>query len=139
VLVPTFSLGRAQLLTHYLQELMRDGRLPPLPVFVDSPLAADVADVYRSHLDALRPAAARQLQEACNFLEGPQLRYLRSVEESKQLNTMREPCVIVASGGMCEGGRILHHLKQRVDDPRCTVILVSYQTPGSLGSRLMER
>jgi metallo-beta-lactamase family protein len=139
VLVPTFSLGRAQLLTYYLQELMSDGRLPPLPIFVDSPLAADVAAVYRDHLDALRPEAAQQLQQESNFLDGPHLHYLRSVEESKQLNALRDPCVIVASGGMCEGGRILHHLKHHVDDPRCTVILVSYQSPGSLGYRLLER
>jgi metallo-beta-lactamase family protein len=139
VLVPTFSLGRSQLIVHFLQELMKNGQLPQLPVFVDSPLAADIAQVYRHHLDYMRPAAARSLQEDINFLQGPHLNYLRTMEESKQLNTFRDPCVIVASSGMVEGGRIVHHLKHHVDDPRSTVILVSYQTPGSLGSRLLER
>jgi metallo-beta-lactamase family protein len=139
VLIPAFSLGRAQIVVHCLQEMLRQKKLPEIPVFVDSPLASAVAEVYRDHPDCLTDEAAQQLQQPINFLGGPHLHYIRSIEESKQLNNYREPCVIVASSGMGEGGRILHHLKHNVDDPRCTVVLVSFQAPDTLGSRLLER
>jgi metallo-beta-lactamase family protein len=135
VLIPAFSLGRSQLLVHYLQTFMRAGRLPAVPIFVDSPLACNIAGVYRRHLDYL----ADRDEVRTDLLDGPLLHHVRSLEESRQLSIRREPCVIVASGGMCEGGRILHHLKHNVDDPRCTIVLVSYQAPDTLGARLLER
>jgi metallo-beta-lactamase family protein len=76
--------------------------------------------------------------ETCRFLDGPVIHHVRSAEESRELSTRRGPCIIVASSGMCEGGRILQHLKQNIDDPRCTVVLVSYQAPHTLGWRLMQ-
>jgi metallo-beta-lactamase family protein len=129
VLIPAFSLGRTQALVHYLQQGMRAGRMPRVPVFVDSPLSAEVAEVYRQHSECLR----EKMDE-----EGSSTSYLRSTEESKELSKRREPCVIVAPGGMCQGGRIVRHLKENLDDPRCTVVLVSYQAPGTLGRRLLE-
>lgn len=139
LLVPAFSLGRSQLVVHFLQEMMTRGEAPAVPIFVDSPLAMRVADVYRVHPDYLSPETVRQLSEPSNFLGGPLIHYMGTTEESRVLNHHRDPCVIVASGGMVEGGRILHHLKHHVDDPRCTIVLVSYQAPDSVGARLLER
>jgi metallo-beta-lactamase family protein len=138
VLVPAFSLGRTQLVVSCLERAIRDGRLPRVPVYVDSPLAADVADVYREHPDCLDEESTRRLAAGEDPLDGSLVCYVRDGEESRELAEGREPCVVVAAGGMCEGGRILRHLKQHIDDPRCSVVLVSYQAPDSLGRRLLE-
>lgn len=135
VLIPAFSLGRTQLVLRVLETATRHGLLPRVPVFVDSPLAADIVEVYRAHQLEL-PAEDNELE---GFLGGPDMQYLRSVEESKELNERREPCVIVAASGMCDAGRILHHLKLNIDDPRASIILVSYQAPLTVGARLLER
>jgi metallo-beta-lactamase family protein len=135
VLIPAFSLGRAQVVVYYLQEWMAHGRMPQAPLYVDSGLAASIAELYRLHPDHLAPNTLHHLAEAP---EGT-VHYARSLAESKELSQRPEPCVLVASGGMCEAGRILRHLTQHVDDPRCSIVLVSYQAPQSLGHRLRER
>jgi len=136
VLIPAFSLGRTQAVVHTLRAEMRNGRAPTVPIFVDSPLAADVADVYRRHLV---PAIPNGIRDSAIFSGGDQVRYVRDADESRELGERREPCVIVASGGMCEGGRILQHLRRHLDDPRCAVALVSYQAPGTPGRQLLDR
>ncbi|MCI0460902.1 MAG: MBL fold metallo-hydrolase [Gemmataceae bacterium] len=138
VLIPSFSLGRAQLVVFCLQRLMDEGRVARLPVFVDSPLTCDIAEVYRWHTDCMADSSLRWLEYDSAGAETG-VCYVRSLEESRRLSARRDPCVIVASGGMCEGGRALYHLQQVVDDPRCTIVLVSFQAPGSLGKRLLER
>jgi len=130
ILIPAFSLGRTQLVVYYLQRWMRDGILPRLPIYVDSPLATHIAEVYRQHADHF---PIPQLPD------DPPVHYVASSEEGMAYSTQPDPCVVVASGGMCEGGRIIQHLRYHIDDPRSTVVLVSYQAPGSLGARLMER
>jgi metallo-beta-lactamase family protein len=131
VLVPAFSLGRAQLVVHYLQRWMRQGVLPTVPIYVDSPLAADIAEVHEHYLSDLTEAAQTTMPA--------RVHYVREREESRELSRRSGPCVLVASGGMCEAGRILNHLEHNIDDPRNSVVLVSYQAPGSLGRRLLER
>ncbi|MFO0969433.1 MAG: MBL fold metallo-hydrolase [Gemmataceae bacterium] len=131
VLVPAFSLGRAQIVVHYLRQWMRDGALPAAPIFVDSALAADIAEAY-----ALHPESLAVLPDA-NGSHAP--RYVRAAAESRDLSRRRGPAIIVASGGMCEAGRILNHFEHGLDDPRNSVVLVSYQAPGSLGRSLLER
>ncbi len=138
VLVPAFSLGRTQIVVSCLRESMRAGRLPAVPIYVDSPLAADVADVYRDHPECLDEKATNRLANGDDPLDGTGVYYIRDPEESRMLAEGGGPCVIVAAGGMCEGGRIVRHLKENIDDPRSSVVLVSYQAPGSLGARLKE-
>jgi metallo-beta-lactamase family protein len=138
VLIPAFSLGRTQVVVHYLHEWMRMGRLPNVPIFVDGRLAAEVADIYRQHPECFDPSMVRPLAEDPEFLGGPEVQHVRTLEESKELSLRRGPCIIVAASGMCEGGRILQHLKQNLDDPRCSVVLVSYQAPQTLGRKLLE-
>lgn len=138
VLIPAFSLGRTQLIIHVLQQGLREGKLPRIPVYVDSPLASEVAGVYRSHPNALSDDVARDLRDGHGLLGGDGVSYVRDFEESTLLATRRGPAVIIASSGMCDAGRIQGHLKQLIDDPRCTIILVSYQAPGTVGRKLLE-
>jgi metallo-beta-lactamase family protein len=130
VLIPAFSLGRTHAVVHTLEDEMYSGRAPRVPIFVDSPLAAAVADVYRRHANG---------NGASEAIESGSVRFIRDGEESDELSRRREPCVVVASGGMCEGGRIIGHLKRHIDDPRCTIALVSYQAPGTPGRKLLDR
>jgi metallo-beta-lactamase family protein len=137
VLIPAFTLGRTQTVVWCLRQAMRAGRLPELPVFIDSPLAADIAEVYRRHPDCLDAEAARRLRHGDDPLDDG-VEHVRSVDQSKELARRRDPCVIVAASAMCDGGRILRHLEHNIDDPRCSVVLVSHQAPDSLGRRLLE-
>jgi metallo-beta-lactamase family protein len=139
VLIPAFSLGRTQLVIHFLCEAIRNGAMPQMPVYVDSPLAAEVAEVYRRHPAALDPAAAKALADDPEFLGGPTVHYVRKFEESMELSVRPGPAIIVAASGMCEAGRIVHHLKKHIDDPRCSVVLVSYQGYGTPGRRMLEK
>src|SRR5262245_45714446 len=158
-LIPAFSLGRTQLVLYSLQLAMDRGDLPPVDVYVDSPLAAEITDVYRAYPALLPPgprkregqrtedrgqedgvsSVLRPLSSVPLFLGGPNIHYLRSRDESRALSERRGPCVVIAASGMCEAGRIVHHLKQNVDDPRASIILVSYQAPQTVGHRLLER
>jgi metallo-beta-lactamase family protein len=138
VLIPAFSLGRTQLIIHVLQQGLRARKIPNIPIYVDSPLAAEVAEVYRSHPASLSPEIAQALREGHGLLGGDGVNYVRDFEESTRLATRPGSSVIIASSGMCDAGRIQQHLKQLVDDPRCTIILVSYQASGTVGRKLLE-
>jgi metallo-beta-lactamase family protein len=138
VLIPAFSLGRTQLIIHVLQLGLRDGKVPRVPLFVDSPLAAEVAEVYRAHPNSLSADIAQALKEGHGLLGGDGVTYVRDFEESTLLATRPGSAVIIASSGMCDAGRIQQHLKALVDDPRCSIVLVSYQAQGTTGRRLME-
>jgi metallo-beta-lactamase family protein len=129
VLIPAFSLGRTQIVVHYLQRWMREGLLPRLPIFVDSPLAHDLSEVYRRHAPNFQAPGTEDLP----------VHYILKQEESLEVTSGPDPCIIIASGGMCDGGRIIHHLRHHIDDPRTAIVLVSYQAPHTLGHRLLER
>lgn len=127
VLIPAFSLGRTHLVLYYLRLWMAKGLLPRIPIYVDSPLAQKINQVFQKHHDHLLP----EMEEIpCEWLESEDDAWLKS--------TQRDQCIIVASGGMCEGGRIVQHLKYHIDDPRSTVVLVSYQAPDSIGAQLLS-
>jgi metallo-beta-lactamase family protein len=138
VLIPAFSLGRTQLIVHYLQMGIQSGKIPHVPVFVDSPLAADLTGVYESHPECLTEEGRRQLEDGTGILGGDVVEYIRDFEQSVRISRRGDPMIVVASSGMCDAGRILHHLKQHIDDPRCAVVLVSYQAAGTTGRRLLE-
>lgn len=134
ILIPAFSLGRTQLVVHYLRQWMRQRMLPSLPVFVDSPLAAGIAEVYSQY-----PQHFSDGHESAGGIGEEKVRYIRSPAESDELLEHSGPRFVVASGGMCDGGRIVKHLRRHVDDPRATLVLVSYQAPDTLGRRMLER
>lgn len=140
VIVPAFSVGRTQAIVYFIHQMIDRGELPRLPVFVDSPLATDVTDVFRRHPDEFD-------QETQAFLDRDPhgsafgfdlLQYTRSVDESKAINEMRQPLIVIAGSGMVESGRVLHHLKRSIDDPRNAVLLTSWMAPHTLGRRLLE-
>ena len=137
VLIPAFTLGRTQTVVSCLRGLMRDGLAPEMRVVIDSPLAAEIADAYRRHPECLDAVSRRRLAAGDDPLDGG-VEYARTAEESRELAERKGSFVVVAAGAMCDGGRIVRHLKENIDDPRCTIVLVSYQAPDSLGRRLLE-
>ena len=138
VLIPAFSLGRTQLIIHVLQLALRDGKIPRIPIYVDSPLASEVAEVYRAHPNSLSAEIAQALREGHGLLGGDGVTYVRDFEQSTLLATRPGSSVIIASSGMCDAGRIQQHLKQLVDDPRCSIVLVSFQAQGTVGRKLLD-
>jgi metallo-beta-lactamase family protein len=139
MIIPAFALGRTQVLVQCLARLQIDGRVKPLPVYVDSPLAADVSAVLAAHSEEFDRATYQALIAGDDPLGLRHVTYLRSVEESKRLNEKREPCVIIAASGMCEAGRVLHHLRNHIGSDANTVAIVGYQAQGTLGHRLVQR
>jgi metallo-beta-lactamase family protein len=139
LLIPAFSLGRTQTIVYFLHQLISKGQVPDLPIFVDSPLASQATEVFRLHPECFDDQTAELLLHDPDLFGGSRIRYLRSVKESMELNDRPGPCVIIAASGMCESGRILHHLKHHVEDARTTVLIVGYQAPNTLGHRLVMR
>ncbi len=140
VIIPAFAVGRTQELVYNLNRMMTDGDVPPAPVFVDSPLAVNASEVFLKSPDCYDAETLAFIQQHKHpALEFKHLTYIRSVEESKALNSRKEPMIIIAASGMAETGRILHHLKNNIEDPRNTVCIVSWQAPHTLGRRLADR
>lgn len=142
VIVPAFAVGRTQELVYRLHRLVDNCDIPPhLPIYVDSPLAIDATGIYRLHPEAYdSEIEAFMLADKHNDPFGfAMMRYTRTVRESKELNFLREPAVIISASGMAEAGRILHHLKNNVEDPRNTILIVGWQAPNTLGRRLVEK
>jgi len=139
IIVPSFAVGRTQELVFDLNRMVAEGEIRPLPVYVDSPLAVNTTDVFRRHPGYFDQETAVFVRENRHpALEFPGLRYIRSVEESKALNERHEPMIIISASGMAETGRILHHLKNNIEDSRNTVTIVSWQAPHTLGRRLAD-
>ena len=140
VIIPAFAVERTQLLVYLLNRLYHQGDLPDVPIFVDSPLAVNVTDIFRRHSGYFD-------QETLDFLrQDPdgdifgfkRLQYIRDVEQSKKLHDLPGPCVIISASGMAEAGRIQHHLKNNIENPNNTILIVGWQAPHTLGRRLVE-
>ena len=139
VIIPSFAVGRTQELVFDLNRMRAEGELDHLPVYVDSPLAVNTSDVFRRHPEYFDEETREFVrQNRGPALDFPGLRYVRTLEESKALNDRREPMIILSASGMAEAGRILHHLKNNIGDPRNTVMIVSWQAPHTLGRRLAD-
>lgn len=139
MIVPAFAVGRTQQLVLLVHELIDAGKIPAFPIYVDSPLALDVTEVFRKHQELFDEEARQYLQNGGEPFGFKRLKYLRTVEESKALNDLRGPYMVIASSGMCEAGRILHHLKNGIEDSRNTVLLTGYQAQDTLGRKIEER
>jgi metallo-beta-lactamase family protein len=139
LIVPSFAVGRTQELVATLHELLERGELPDVPIFVDSPLARVATGVYRQHPECFDAETRDQFTHRNGAPFGfARLRYTSSAEESKALNERSEPFIVIAGSGMCEGGRVVHHLRFGLGDPRNTVLFVGYQAEGTLGRRLRD-
>lgn len=141
VIIPAFAVGRTQELVYCIHQMLDEGAIPRIPVFVDSPLAVNASDIFRAHPDVFdqeaREFIARDKHHAA--LGFDLITYTRSVEESKAINFVKGPAVIISASGMAETGRILHHLKNNIEDRKNTILIVSWQAPYTLGRRLAER
>ena len=139
VIIPAFSLGRTQHIVYLLNELTNQGLLPKIPVFVDSPLSNRLTAVYRRHLDVLDSGVQETLRSDADPFDFEGLTYIQTPQQSAQLNYRRDPFVVIAASGMCESGRVLHHLKHGVSDARNTILIVGFQAENTLGRRIVER
>jgi len=139
VIIPSFSVGRTQELVYMMNELFDTGRLPAIPIYVDSPLAANATEVFRLHPECFDADALRMLHEHDDPFGFGKLTYVRSVAESKKLNDRTEPCVIISASGMCEAGRVLHHLANNIENPKNMILVVGFQAEHTLGRKLVER
>ncbi len=138
IIIPAFSLGRTQRMVYCFQELFALHKVRPIPVFVDSPLALRLTDVHREYPDAYTPTARRLMDRDARYFSGPEVHFCASWDDSRRLNHLSGPMVIIASSGMCEAGRIKHHLKHAVEDPNNAIVIVSYQAEGTLGRKIAE-
>jgi metallo-beta-lactamase family protein len=136
VLVPAFAVERTQKLLFILKQMMQAGQIPAIPVYCDSPMAIKAVEIFLKHKEEYSEET-RQLIEACGSpLEWPGFTFASTAEESKKINASHFPCIIISSSGMVTGGRILHHLAQRLPDPKNTVVFVGFQAPGTRGATI---
>lgn len=140
LIIPAFAVGRTQQIVYELQKLHANGDIPILPIFVDSPLAINATSIFRQHPDCFDAETLKYMNDFQDddIFGFPMLRYTRKVEESKELNTMEPPFIVISASGMMEAGRVLHHLRNRIEGPENCVLIVGWQAPNTLGRRLVD-
>lgn len=138
VVIPAFAMERAQEVLYYLGRLLREVRIPQLPVFLDSPMAVEVTRIFSRYPSYLDDEAKALLRTGKNPLEFPGLRLVRTVEESKAINRLEGPSLILAGSGMATAGRVKHHLANMIERPSSTVLFVGYQAPQTLGRLILD-
>lgn len=138
IIVPAFAVGRTQELVMRIKELVGEGRVDPVPIYIDSPLAGKATEVFKRHPECYDEETFKTFSDAGDVFASRYIHFVSSPEESKRLNAMRGPCVIISSSGMCEGGRILHHLKHAVQDEANVIVIVGFQAEHTLGRKLVE-
>lgn len=140
IIIPSFAMGRTQELVYFIHLLYDQKRIPKLPAYVDSPMATNATSIFRVHQECYdqetREAFMVHHKNPFGFNE---LRYVTNVEESKRLNILKEPAIIISPSGMCEAGRILHHLKQNIENPRNTILIVGFMAQNTLGRKILEK
>jgi|SRR5579871_156016 len=139
IIVPAFAVGRTQQLVLLLHQLANEKRIPGIPIFVDSPLAINVTDVHRRHPECFDTETSDYLLHGEDPFGFGRLQYIREAQDSKKLNDLHGPFVVISASGMCEQGRILHHLWNNIEDPRNTILITGFQAQDTLGRKLIER
>lgn len=138
VIIPTFAVERAQDLLYYLSKLVRRDKIPFMKIFLDSPMAVSVTDAFIKHKECFDQQTLKLIRENEPPFDFPGLNLVRTREESKSINAIKEPCIIMAGSGMCTGGRIKHHLVHNISNPQNTVLFVGYQASGTLGRHIVN-
>jgi metallo-beta-lactamase family protein len=138
LIIPAFSIERTQSMLFEINNFFENGSIVPIPVFLDSPLAISVTEIYRTHIDYVKESVQKQIQNGDDIFNFPKLTYTRSVEDSYKIKQTHGPKIIIAGSGMSHGGRILEHEKQYLEDPKTTLLLVGYQSVGSVGRLLAD-
>jgi metallo-beta-lactamase family protein len=139
VIIPAFALERAQEIVYAIKHLLATGAIPRVPVFIDSPLTAKITEIFKMHPECFDTEARAMLRGSDSPFEFDGLRYVDDVNESKALSASDTPAVIISASGMCEAGRVLHHLRAGIEDAKNTVVIVGFQAQHTLGRRLVER
>jgi len=139
IIIPSFALERTQEIVYYLTQLLQENKIPEIPIYVDSPLAVNITEVFLRHPECYDEEMKRAFEEREDPLGTNRIKYITDVEESKRLNYIHEPMIIISASGMCEAGRILHHLRNNIEDARNTVMIVGYMAQNTLGRRIVER
>ena len=139
IIVPAFAVGRTQQLVLLLHQLANAKQIPNIPIFVDSPLAMNVTQVHRDHPECFDDEAREYLRHGEDPFGFQRLQYIRDASESKKLNDLHGPFVVISASGMCEQGRILHHLRNNIDDPRNTILVTGFMAKDTLGRKLVEK
>jgi metallo-beta-lactamase family protein len=139
ILIPSFTLERTQEVIYFLNELLKDKLIPSIPIYVDSPLATDITEVFKYHIAYLDEKTRLAVAGGSSPFEFLNLKFIREQKDSKRLNIDKRPMIIIAGSGMCESGRILHHLKNNIEDHRNTILVVGYMAKDTLGKRIVDR
>jgi metallo-beta-lactamase family protein len=140
ILIPSFSVERTQEIVYHLNILWKEKRIPDMPIYVDSPLSANVTEVFKNHPECFDAETFREfIDHASNPFGFGRLQYTRDVSESKALNDLHGPAIIISASGMCENGRILHHLRNNIEDPKNTIMIVGFMAKDTLGRKIMEK
>jgi metallo-beta-lactamase family protein len=139
IIVPAFSVGRTQDIVYTLYKLFEGGKLPKIPIFVDSPLSLNITEVYKLHPECFDTETAAHILQHHDPFGFNQIRYIQNTEESKALNEKKGTCMIISASGMCEAGRILHHLANNIEDPKSTILFVGYTAEHTLGRKIVDR
>jgi metallo-beta-lactamase family protein len=139
VIIPSFSLERTQLLVFTLNQLSLEKAIPELPIYVDSPLSVRLTDIFKLHLDSLDEEVRQLILMGKRPFAFANLKYITEVAESMALNSRSDPMIIISASGMCEGGRIVHHLRNNIENPNNTILVIGYMAPHTLGRRIVER
>ncbi len=138
LIIPSFSVGRMQEIVYVLNNLFNEGRLPQVPVYVDSPLSVNATHIFRKHTDDMNEDVREVMLTDSNPFGFNTLHYISDIEDSKALNTQEGPAIIISSSGMLEAGRVKHHVANHIEDPSTTILIAGYCTPTSLGARIQE-
>lgn len=138
VYIPSFALERAQEVLFALTRLHEDGKLPKVPIYVDSPLAVSITEIYKLHPESLAPSVRQRLLERDDPFSPPGMRYVTDVEDSKIIQGSDEPCIVIAGSGMCEAGRIVHHFRTALEKYENSVVIAGFMAQHTLGRRLVE-
>ncbi|MDH4097648.1 MAG: MBL fold metallo-hydrolase [Nitrospira sp.] len=138
IIVPAFAVGRTQELVMRIKQLVGEGRVDPIPIYIDSPLAGKATEVFRRHPECYDEETLKTFTADRDPFASRYIHFVSSPEDSKRLNMMKGPCVIISSSGMCEGGRVVHHLKHAIQDEANIIVFVGFQAEHTLGRKLVE-
>ena len=139
VIIPSFALERTQEVVYYLGGLLKEKKIKPIPIYVDSPLACNITDVFLNNSEVFDAQTQALLAKNADIFGIKSIHYVRTSDESKQLNFSKEPMIIISASGMCESGRILHHLRNNIAEQRNTILVVGYMAKNTLGKKIVER
>jgi len=139
IIIPSFALERTQEVVYYLDQLIKQRRIPELPIYVDSPLAVNITEIFMRHEECFDEETMKRFRATGDPFGTDRIRYIRAVEDSKKLNGDPRPMVIISASGMCESGRILHHLRNNIENPGNTILIVGFVAKNTLGRKIVER